>query len=445
VEGRAERGVSAEAAQEAALAARESRRSALRQAKAAPAPAFDQGSADRKIDTIKRLQQGHTDRAEETQILGLLRDAKPAELNYMLSKLNLADLLSDIDDRGLFGPDNRTALLGMLSRDRLQDLSVASRAGLLDALQRSDTHSDPQKRAVLDIFLGTRGADLTELKNRIDAGGDHRDLQQLLSRDLGDASIRAQILRHIENEARGRPSAGVKVLSDVDDTFYVNWVDKSYPKKTVYPGVRQLYQELDRGPGAASDRKGDLGFLTARPWDPVGLFENQTHKMLQERGVPEATVLTGDLLHLIGNENIAKKKVENFQEYRKQYPEYGHVFIGDSGQGDVMAAQKMLASDAKALRGAFIHDVVNTPEAKREEYRKQGIVFFDTYVGAAAEAFDKGLIQREGMARIAQAAVGEFKQVRFDSDAQRQARLAELQRDLARVNAKLPPDRQVRI
>jgi uncharacterized protein DUF2183 len=450
VEGKTDRSVTADAAVNAAVAARETRRAALRQAKAAPAPAaalappFDQASADAKIATIKKLQEGHTDRSEEAKIIGLMHDAKAPELNYMISRLNMADLISDIDDRGIFGPNNRTAFLQMLTRDRLGDLSVSSRASLLDGLQRSDTDDDPEKKAVLNLFLGTHGADLTDLKNRVDAGGDFHDLQQLLDHDLGDSKIRSQILQHIQNESHGQPSAGNKVLSDIDDTFYVNWVDKSYPSKTVYPGVRQFYQELDRGPGATPDRQGDLGFLTARPWDPVGIFENQTHQMLRDHGVPEATVITGDVLHLIGNQNIADKKVENFNEYKQQYPEYGYVFMGDSGQGDVMAAQKMLATDPKALAGAFIHDVVNTPEAKREEYRKQGIVFFDSYVGAAAEAFDKGLIQREGMARIAQSAISEFNQVKFDSDAQRQARLAELQRDVARVNSKLPPEQQVR-
>jgi hypothetical protein len=66
------------------------------------------------------------------------------------------------------------------------------------------------------------------------AGGDHRDLQELLKHDLGDSAIRSQILKHIANDAAGRPSSGNKVLSDIDDTFYVNWVDKSYPSKTVY-------------------------------------------------------------------------------------------------------------------------------------------------------------------------------------------------------------------
>jgi phosphatidate phosphatase APP1 len=133
--------------------------------------------------------------------------------------------------------------------------------------------------------------------------------------------------------------------------------------------VKQFYQELDRGAGPSPERSGDLGFLTARPWDPIGIFENQTHKMLQEKGVPEATVLTGDVFHLLGNQNIANKKVDNFSEYKQQYPEYGYVFLGDSGQGDVMAAQKMLAMDkTESVRGAFIHDVVNTPQAKRDEY-----------------------------------------------------------------------------
>ena len=441
-----------DAARNAAVSARESRREALRQAKAAPSGPFmpppkdmDETFTNAKVDTINKLLVGPTDRNDEAKIIGLLRGANSAELNHMISKLNMQDVIGDVDDR-MIGPDHRTELLKLLSKDRLGDLNVVSRAAIVDAIQGYGACSDPAKKAVLDIFLGTHGAELTELKNRIDAGGDHRDLQELLKHDLGDSAIRSQILKHIANDAKGRPQSGNKVLSDVDDTFYVNWVDKSYPKKTVYPGVKQFYQELDRGAGPSAERSGDLGFLTARPWDPVGIFENQTHKMLQEKGVPDATVLTGDILHLLGNQNIANKKVDNFSEYKQQYPEYGYVFVGDSGQGDVMAAQKMLEMDkTQSVRGAFIHDVVNTPQAKRDEYRKQGVVFFDSYVGAAAEAFDKGLIHRDGMVRIAQSAISEFKAVKFDSEAQKQARLAEIQRDLVRVNSQLPADQQIKL
>jgi len=52
--------------------------------------------------------------------------------------------------------------------------------------------------------------------------------------------------------------ARTKVYSDIDDTFYSHYKDKTYPKRAVYPGVRELYREL--GVSAASD----LTFLTAR-------------------------------------------------------------------------------------------------------------------------------------------------------------------------------------
>jgi hypothetical protein len=66
----------------------------------------------------------------------LFRGREPAELNHMISKLNMQDVISDVDDR-LIGPDNRTELLKLFSKDRLGDLNVLSRAAIVDAIQGS--------------------------------------------------------------------------------------------------------------------------------------------------------------------------------------------------------------------------------------------------------------------------------------------------------------------
>jgi hypothetical protein len=126
-------------------------------------------------------------------------------------------------------------------------------------------------------------------------------------------------------------------------------------------------------------------------------------------------------------------KLENFSRYVQLYPEYGFVFTGDSGQGDVAFGERMLATWPDAVRAVFIHDVVATPEPVRQTWRDKRIFFFDTYVGAALEAFAVGVISREGVARVALAAREDMARVPFVSEAQREARMAELERDSRRV------------
>ena len=52
----------------------------------------------------------------------------------------------------------------------------------------------------------------------------------------------------------------------------------------------------------------------------------------------QAFILRGDL------QPMAEKKLQNFEEYRRLYPEFTHVFIGDNGQADVKAAEEMCSS-----------------------------------------------------------------------------------------------------
>lgn len=386
----------------------------------------DAVAAQAKLDAISRLVASrHVDRAEEGRILDILKNASPKELNYLVTKLDLHELAESMDDR-LIGPDHRKAFFALLTNERVNDLSIPARVALVNALQRGGTDKQ-EERAIRDVFLATKGTDLTALKNGIDAG-DYHDLQQLVFHDLDDQGVRQSILDHLKAEAK--PTGEVKVLSDIDDTFYENLKDTRFPKKTVYPGVKAFYAELDRGALAQPGRSGDLAFVTARPGDRAGAVETLTKKMLKDKGV-DATVLTGDLPSNLSNEKIAQKKFENFQQYQQLFPEYGFAFAGDSGQGDVLFGLKMRQAMPDAVKGVFINDVVNTPAAKRAELRSQGVYLTDTYVGAATEAFHLGLIGKEGLARVVAAAKQDFGNIAFSSDAQRAARQVELDRDVA--------------
>ncbi|RKG97536.1 DUF2183 domain-containing protein [Corallococcus sp. CA053C] len=394
---------------------------------------MDLSIATTKLQALRRDMTGHTDRDDERRILDLLKGTTGEELNFLLSNVDLVRLLSDLDDR-LVGPDHHTELLELLCTHRAPELSLPVRASLATALQRGATHSQAERR-LRDLFLGLKGRELTAFKNLLDGGGEYHDLQHLLFDDVDDAALRAELLGHFQREADAVPSGENKILSDIDDTFFANWVDARYPKKTVYPGVLAFYQELDRGPGIIPGRAGDLTFVSARPQDPLGLIENATLESLRERGVPLAVMLSGSFFYLVGNTRIAQKKFDNFERYARLFPEYGFVFVGDSGQGDVEFGARMRAAQPQAVRAVFIHDVVATPEPKREEWRAQHVFFFDTYVGAAVEAFHAGVLSRDGVDRITAAAVESLAAIAFTSPAQRQAREAELARDLARAQA----------
>jgi hypothetical protein len=387
--------------------------------------------ATQKLQTLRSLMTGHTDRREERRILDLLGEASATELNHLLLNVSLDALLSDLDDR-VIGPDHRTELLEMLCVKRARELGLPVRAALVTALQKGRTHGLAE-RMLRALFLGLSGRELTEFKNLLDGRGNSHDLQQLLFHDIDDALLRQDILTHIQREAEIVPSGENKVLSDIDDTFLANWKDTRYPPKTVYPGVLQFYRELDRGPGPVPGREGDLTFVSARPQDPLGYIEDRTLATLREHGVPSAVMLSGAFTHLLGNARIAAMKLENFSRYVQLYPEYGFVFTGDSGQGDVLFGEQILSTWPEQVRAVFIHDVVATPESVRQSWRDKRVFFFDTYVGAAVEAFEVGVIARDGVARVVGAAREDLARVTFASEAQLSARVLELERDIQRA------------
>ncbi|WPB75521.1 phosphatase domain-containing protein [Archangium violaceum] len=394
---------------------------------------MDLTAAARKLQSLRSSMTGHTDRTEERRILELFAGAAAAELNYLLLNVDLDALLGDVDDR-VVGPDNLTALLELLCVKRAPELGLPLRAALITALQKGRTPGLAE-RMVRALFLGLRGRELSEFKNLLDGRGNSHDLQQLLFHDVDDASIRQDILTHIQREAAAAPSGENKVLSDIDDTFLANWKDTRYPPKTVYPGVLQFYRELDRGPGIIPGREGDLTFISARPQDPLGLIEDRTLATLREHGVSSAVMLSGAFTHLLGNARIAAMKFENFSRYLQLYPEYGFVFTGDSGQGDVAFGERMLTEHPDAVRAVFIHDVVDTPESVRMTWRGKRVFFFDTYIGAAVEAFEVGVIARDGVARVARAAQEELARVPFSSESQRHSRVTDLERDSRRAES----------
>lgn len=268
------------------------------------------------------------------------------------------------------------------------------------------------ERAIRDVFLAIAGRALTDLKQALDV-----DLQQLLFHDIDDAAIREEILAHFEKESP--PTGLVKVLSDIDDTVYANWKDKRYPPKTIYPGVKQFQKELGR----------DLVFVTARP----GVIERLTRRTLRNLGFATPTILPGSLGKSLSTARISAKKVENFLQYRRIYPEFDFVFAGDSGQGDVDFGRRILTD--RAVKAVFIHDVVKTPSSERLALRRKKICFFDTYAGAAVEAFREGILPRDAVGRVVEAAREEFAKLKFESNEARLDRLSELERDARAANA----------
>ena len=370
-------------------------------------------------------------------------------------------ILYKIKDHQLARKFNRSEILSLLINDRLPELSIASRATFLDALQRLSltAHAKAEEYVKL-IITNTKEDDLSELKCLTDFKGDIYSMHKLIYIDIQSSSIREDILNHIAKQARVQEAHTSimkskkgkrrkqfewrKILSDIDDTLVCSFgpslagIDQSYPPKAIYPGVLRFYRELDLGVAGNDDewdkhRVGNLVFLSARPHVYKDLAEQVTFEKLKalkgDENNPCGMHTTpsllagsmetgGDYLFRGLMEPIARKKFDNFREYSTLYPEFKFVFIGDNGQGDVRAAEMILESveQRKNVERIYIHEVqplhktfAQSPESKSPT--SPSICYFRTYVDAALDAYHQSLIRCLGLRRICMASIDDFSKI----------------------------------
>ncbi|ETW05129.1 hypothetical protein H310_04146 [Aphanomyces invadans] len=424
--------------------------------------------------TINLIVNGDAVKGQEQRVLDILMKAEKTELNYILGHIQLALLFYKVKD------PCRTHICQLLCETRVMELTVNSRAIVLDALMlmKLSAHAKGELWAK-NILLRTTGDDLSILKSTTDSKGTIHTMHQLVYHDIRSDSVRTAVLNHIQRQARfqlahmqistkniggkRKQLEWRKVLSDVDDTLESSggmWpagVDRSYPRHTVYPGVLAFYRELDLGPNAPSStwepgRLGNLTFISARPHVYKDLSEKKSIKKFDRlhstRGLHclpsmlAGSVASGTAFVVKGDlEPMALKKFENFREYYAIYPEYKHIFIGDNGQGDVRAAQLIADTYGPSVLEAGYFHLVQPLESThgfvdKDTYKRQNIFFFETYVGAAVRAYRMHQISKRGLHQVAEEASATFLAMQWkphDAD-RRELNRIKLNADFALAN-----------
>lgn len=371
------------------------------------------------------MKRGWTGRRDEARILELLETAPAGSLDAILRELNVDALVRNLHNR-LKGPDNRNRLLHLLTVDRLPHLSLETRADIVWALQKVHTTASLEM-AIRNVIVASTGEELRQLRNVLNHSETYRDLPRLVFSDIDDPAIREEIIQHIATHQV--PTNEVKVLSDIDDTVFARLHDKRYPGKTRYPGVLAFFNALDRAPDGTGE-PGDLTFVTARPGLLAGIVASFTSRSLRKAGIKEHTILTGSLLALRSHGHMAQRKLQNMRRYHQLFPEYGIVFVGDSGQGDAQAGREMLRELGKVVRAVFIHDIRQHDLQHSDVTGDDGITYFDTYTAAAAAAWQVGLISAGQALAVGEKAIADLEALVAIPPKVREARVAEHQADL---------------
>ena len=199
------------------------------------------------------------------------------------------------------------------------------------------------------------------------------------------------------------------ILTDLDDTLYPSYSlyteisgrDRSWKNNEPYPGIRTFYTIFYSNLPIEASRYTTL--LTATP---LFLKESKLEdEKLMEIVGPNFGFIQGsekkrEVMHIMieglrtnsfynlapSAIKIGTEKFKKFSQYSRIFPEYQLLFIGDNGQGDLIAGKMMIENNPEAL--VFIHNIIYEGEflfTKSQEYEHQlttdgRLFFFKNYL-----------------------------------------------------------------
>jgi hypothetical protein len=171
-----------------------------------------------------------------------------------------------------------------------------------------------------------------------------------------------------------------------------------------------------------------------------------TVETVLRQGLKELDLLSDEIPH--GKEaEIGIEKFKKFMNFAAVYPEYGYVFVGDSGQADALTAQRMLTTEGSSrVITTFIHDLRQSEDdtmspaftdllgsdvvITKTSDTGRGVIVFRNYIDAALIAHThsvtlENLVTAEGLAKITKAALKQFQEINFQEKKASKQRLRE--------------------
>eukprot|EP00566_Odontella_aurita_P014805 CAMPEP_0113543340 /NCGR_PEP_ID=MMETSP0015_2-20120614/10104_1 /TAXON_ID=2838 /ORGANISM="Odontella" /LENGTH=342 /DNA_ID=CAMNT_0000443489 /DNA_START=182 /DNA_END=1211 /DNA_ORIENTATION=+ /assembly_acc=CAM_ASM_000160 len=142
-------------------------------------------------------------------------------------------------------------------------------------------------------------------------------------------------------------------------------------------------------------------------------------------------VLYGSVAEWVVQDRKGMRKFSNFERLLEQDPTgtvMQYIYVGDTGELDQEAGETMLREYPEVVKAVFLHVVSDRPDPvvpPPKIINGRPVVFFRTYVGAAARAAQLGLMDEGGMMRVVAAAEEALGDLNRDSE-----KWADLNRDI---------------
>jgi hypothetical protein len=241
-----------------------------------------------------------------------------------------------------------------------------------------------------------------------------------------------------------------QVVSDVDDTLKssggvnvagvaLGGIDVQYERGDLYPGVVQFMLELSQYQGEGREltrTPPKVAILTARAQEfKLALELNKPTSKLarafvetgQAASVPNwglGPVLYGSVAEWVLQTKKGLRKFNNFERLLQQDLTgtiLQYIYVGDTGELDQEAGETMLREYPEVVKAVFLHVVTQDPSPPviippPKLINGRPILFFRTYVGAAAMATQLGFMRGDGLLRVVEAAKDKLRNEPRESD-----------------------------
>lgn len=203
-----------------------------------------------------------------------------------------------------------------------------------------------------------------------------RDLRELIF-NRADKETRDILLNEIN---RVKPEKIIPhILTDIDDTLFPNFngvfetfgSDCSWKNHQVYPGLKKLYSLFYDNIPVEEARystvlTGTPAFLKGARIDNTVIKEALGNRFGFIQGFDKKREALYSLVKgmyeqpfyklAISINDLATIKYERFKQYRQLFPEFRLIFVGDNGQGDLIAGKKIIHEDPQCQ--VFIHNLL---------------------------------------------------------------------------------------
>jgi hypothetical protein len=265
------------------------------------------------------------------------------------------------------------------------------------------------------------------------------------------------VLNHIKMFSK--KTNQLHIITDIDDTIYPSRFggsDLTFKNHIVYPGVLSFYQHIAttgfvtlltaRPKSLYSDTAETVSKAIGKPVDVLyGLFRDLNPgigidiiKRLFQPLIPSVRSHPKKIEHIDGSEPIkwystyndmAKTKFLSILKYTTVYPEFNFIFIGDSGQGDMICAYHIYEHKKKnpnfPVKASFIHNIIKSKDLKPvrmiqdqtfiTELQKRNIYLFNNYIDLAGQLYSLDLIKKDVLDKIIDETIIDFKENKKDS------------------------------